>query len=146
MAQQKPQSAVRIVNKAAHLKYLALGGDADTIAVPPTEDGAPGTIVRFDSQEERERFDRAIQTAGVQGWIDAGELEISDAQPASSEQSVAIKSPAEQVEQTDQTRRELQRAERDASARVAAEAAAQTQQRTAAADQSAPSRRRERGE
>ena len=95
----KVHSAVRIVNKSAHLKYIGVG-DGESIAVPPTAEGGPGTTVRFETQSERERFDKALATTGVQAWVEAGELEVQSTSLDSQAAASATTSPAEQVAAT----------------------------------------------
>lgn len=101
MPAQKTQSAVRLVNRAAHLKYINLG-DGESVAVPPTVDGTPGTLVKFDNAEERARFDKALEVSGVQQWIEAGELEVQTASASS-----LPASPAQQVAETAERKEEL---------------------------------------
>ena len=47
-------TTVRLENKTAHLKHLALGG-GESLAIPPTESG-PGVEIKLESDDERKRF------------------------------------------------------------------------------------------
>lgn len=115
---QKAYAAVRVINRSAHVKYLNLG-DGESVALAPTDDGAPGLLIKFDSQAEKERFEKATQTAGVQQWIDQGELQIKDA-PVD---APVPPSAAEQVARTAADARDLAAQGQQRSDRVLAEPA-----------------------
>lgn len=83
------QSSVRLENRSAHVKYIALAGGANTIAVPPTEEGKPGVTVTFDTPEERKAFDRALELPSVKAWITSGELVVGDAPKRAAESGEA---------------------------------------------------------
>lgn len=104
---------VRLLNKAAHVKHISVG-NGESIAVPPTPEGTPGTVVKFDSDKERQAFEKAIKTPAVKVWIDAGELEVKGGT------SAALPTPTEQSEATRKA------AEEEAERKAAEEAAART--------------------
>jgi hypothetical protein len=67
------KNTVRIENKTAHIKHIAIG-NGQIITVPPVDGG--GVEVHFDSDGERSAFQRALETPQVKKWIEAGELVI----------------------------------------------------------------------
>jgi hypothetical protein len=69
---------ITIRNKTAHVKHLALAG-GQLITIPPTEEGAPGFKITFDNEDERERFQKALDTSAVKAWIEQKELEVEGA-------------------------------------------------------------------
>jgi hypothetical protein len=69
---------VTLRNKTAHVKQLLLAG-GQVIAIPPTEEGAPGFKVTFDSEDEQNCFQQALKTSAVKAWIDSKELEVEGA-------------------------------------------------------------------
>lgn len=96
-------TTVRLENKAAHMKFISLPG-GNTVTVPPTE-GAAGITLTLESDIEREQFDKALESAAVKQWLDAGELVVHRDAAVAGDAPVKL-TPAEQVQQTQQTARE----------------------------------------
>ena len=71
-------ASVKLDNKSARILMVGLGG-GESLTVPPTDPttGVGGITVKF-TDDEKERFDKAIATPAVQEWIEAEELVISD--------------------------------------------------------------------
>lgn len=71
MSEQK----LRIENKAAHVKHIALGS-GQTLAIPPSEEGAPGTGFTLTTDQEIAAFEASLTQPVVKEWIDSGELVV----------------------------------------------------------------------
>ncbi len=67
-------ATIRLINRAAHIKHILLGGGQE-IRLPVTETDTP-LDVTADSAAELERLELALATETVKQWVEQGELVI----------------------------------------------------------------------
>jgi len=90
---QNQASQVQLENKTEHVLHIALEGGS-IITVPPLEQGA--LTVTFNDAEERARFERALQTSAVKGWLDDKQLVVHGQGALTQEQLAAQQQAAQQ--------------------------------------------------